>query len=587
MSLPVILLAFANDADDHLEMLTRERKSICAALQRHEDQRYIRIHFEPNSGIDDIFALFNRFAGQVAIFHYGGHANGAALNLETASGGNETAHSDGLAKLMGLSPSLQLVFLNGCATQGQVQALIGSGVKAVIATDVPINDTMATEFAEQFYQSLASGKTIKQSFDSSSALIASRYGTSRQIGEFRGMSWGSGPGTAEAVLPWGLYLGPQGEAAVAWKLPEQAENQVVIRGAALSGKAGAPVNDGLIGTLFNAIAPHSLELGMLLEISKKTGRQDLRMIRQQIVDTFPSPVGEQLRKLFASATVDEQRLRQLVTTYTILVKLFCFTLLSQLWDALYADPKLAISAEQWAAIEAFKQLDEQKEQTFDYLALVITINRILADGGVAPFMSETAGLESQLTDTETDLAHRFMEEMRSELLAGVPSGEVESFCIQAEKHLGTILSDLAFLVAYKLATIKSIAISKTRHKPAEFRHRQVLLDRVTAGFMDSEEIRAAFTDNESVILLKDLDDVSHYLNLTPFVIDQNALTGNENTKIYFYGHRDAAADSYHYVSIADPSDRLVISDDMDPAVRDIYLPIKGLMEEFRETVARP
>ena len=42
----------------------------------------------------------------------------------------------------------------------------------------------------QFYETLGSGKSIKQSFDSARAKIASRYGDQREIGEFRSISFG-------------------------------------------------------------------------------------------------------------------------------------------------------------------------------------------------------------------------------------------------------------------------------------------------------------------------------------------------------------------------------------------------------------
>jgi hypothetical protein len=586
--IPIILLAFANDKDDHLNMLTKERWSISEALGGYEDKRYIRLKEEPDASAEILFKLFNRFDTQVAIFHYGGHANGNALDLETESGGNEAANAVGLAKRMGLSSALQLVFLNGCATAGQVRALIENGVKAVIATQVPVDDTMATEFAEQFYQGLASAKTIKESFDAACAFVATKDDHPPEIGEFRGMSWGDQPEPAGAGLAWGLYVHPQGESALAWKLPEQAENEVIVRGAALTAKAGVPVNDGLVQILFNALAPYSMAMGISLEMAKRGQRLDMRELRQQIIDAFPSPVGEQVRKLFANNTIDEIRLRQLVLTYETISKLFCFALVSQLWNALYDNPAMLVSPAEWTAIESFQSLDEAKQRSFDYLAFVRTIGGILKANQVAPFMTECLGLDDALVDAESDRAHVFMEELRA-LLAGasVAPAEVESFCVQAETHLGVLLSDMAFLVAYKLATIKGIAIQKTRHKPPEFRHRQVVLDRVTAPFVDVDEIRAAYTDNESVILLKDLEDVSQYLNLTPFVIDQNALTGNENPKIYFYSHRDPAQDSYHYYSILDATDRLAIGDGMAEADRPIYLPIKGLMEEFRQTVKRP
>jgi hypothetical protein len=588
MPVPVILLTFANNQGDYLENLVRERKSIGAALRTYEDQRYLRLHVEPDAGIDDLFDLFNRFPDQVAIFHYGGHADGTALQLEAPGGGNEAAHAGGLAQLMGLSTTLRLVFLNGCATRDQVKALLDRGVRAVIATAVPINDSMATEFAEQFYEALASGKSIKASFESAKAMIASRHGDKREVAEFRSMSWGEKTEAVESGLIWGLYSRPDADDALGWTLPQQPENQVVIRGAALSQAADVPVNDGLIQTLFNAVAPHSPEVGMLLELAKRTNRTDLRTVRQQIIDAFPSLVGEQLRKLFASNAVDTQRLRQLVVTYEAAAKLFAFALTSQLWNAMFDNPEITISDDQWAKLEAFKTLDAASEPVFDYLELVLVIQAILSANGIPSFMEESDALAGTLAAGDGLIARRFMNEMREEFAKGEPPAEeTESFCVQAETHLGVILSQLAFIVRYKLATIKGIAITKARHKPAEFRHRQVLLDRVTAGFVDVDEVRAAYTDNESVILLKDLQDVRDYLNLTPFIIDQNALTGNENTKLYSYKLFDEATDACHFYSIADPTDTLVISDAMEAKAKPIYLPVRGLIHEFRERVKRP
>ena len=589
---PVIVLALANDASDHLSMLTRERKAIGEALQEYEDNRYIRVHVEPNAGIDDLFGLFNRFADSVAILHYAGHANGTALNLETPGGGNEAAHAGGLAKLLGAAPTLQLVFLNGCATLGQVKSLIDAGVKAVIATAVPINDAMATEFAEQFYQALAAKKSIKAAFDSAVALIASRYGDKQAIGEFRSFRFGSQPETVDAALTWGLYVAPGADAVTDWTLPEQADNQVIIQSvAAPAATATGAVNDGLIQTLFAAIAPHSLEVGMVFEIHKRTGKMDVRTIRQQIIDAFPAPVGEQLRKLFASNTADAARLKQIAVTYESVTKLFAFAMLSQLWNALHEKPDLAISGEQWALIDGFKNLDATSEAVFDYLGLVVAINAVLADGGVPAFLSEAKELQVELTDAETAKARAFMDGLRKRLSVGdIAAGEIGALCHQAEAELGVIFADFAFIVGYKLATIKSIAVRQSRHKPTEFRLRQVLLDRVTAGFADSEETRTSFTDNESVILLKDPEDVSRYLSLTPFIIDQNALTGNENTKLYYHSHRNPSGTDDYY-SVADASDRLTLSDDMGMdakgnAIAPVYEGTRALLEEFREKVAR-
>ena len=95
-----------------------------------------------------------------------------------------------------------------------------------------------------------------------------------------------------------------------------------------------------------------------------------------------------MRKLFASNTVDEARLRQLVVTYETITKLFAFAMLSQLWNARVDKPDLAISDEQGALIDSFNALDATAEARFDYVALIIAIDQIFSANGVEPFMSE-------------------------------------------------------------------------------------------------------------------------------------------------------------------------------------------------------
>ena len=288
-------------------------------------------------------------------------------------------------------------------------------------------------------------------------------------------------------------------------------------------------------------------------------------------------MGEQLRKLFADATIDVERLRQLVLTYETIAELFCFTVLSQLWNAKHDTPAIAVSATDAAIIDGFLGLTKAGQATYDYVALIAAVARVFRDNAIAPFIDEFATLGELRHSKAFDAAHRFMEEMRAELVHGqIAAEEIASFCVQAETHLGTILSDLAFLVRYRLATIKKIDIIKVRHKPPEYRFNQVALDRVTAGIMDTEEVYSAFTDNESVILMKS-DGVSNYLSLSPFVIDENALTGNQNSKLFFYSHREGEGAGYVFRFVENEDDGLVVTDDKYPQV-------KRQFEDFAQAV---
>jgi hypothetical protein len=94
--------------------------------------------------------------------------------------------------------------------------------------------------------------------------------------------------------------------------------------------------------------------------------------------------------------------------------------------------------------------------------------------------------------------------------------------------------------------------------------------------MDSSDTYLAFTDSESVILLKNVDDVGNYLSLSPFVIDENAFTGDQNSKLFFYSHRDQS-NGYCFRFVDNADDGLVVTDEQYPQ-------IKQQFEEFAQAV---
>jgi hypothetical protein len=115
---PVLFFAFANDKDNYLENLKQEEREIRNALVQAHDSGLIEFLSIGSTTAKDIFDTFNRYRDRIAIFHYGGHAGGTQLALE-----DEPGSANGLAKLFAEAPKLQLVFLNGCSTKGQVDKL--------------------------------------------------------------------------------------------------------------------------------------------------------------------------------------------------------------------------------------------------------------------------------------------------------------------------------------------------------------------------------------------------------------------------------------------------------------------------------
>ena len=216
---PVIFLAFANDRDDYLENLQEEEHLIYNHLLNLHDSNCIEIFPRFQTTLDSIFQHFSRYRNRIAIFHYGGHAGSTQLRL-----GDGDAQSQGLAKLMGLQENLQLVFLNGCSTKGQVKQLLKNNVKAVIATSVKINDKAAVIFADQFYSFLANGSTIKEAFHATEAYFQAKDSLCGiEIAGCRNLVFEDDD--EEEELSWGLYY--EEESAINWRIPKEDLPQVV------------------------------------------------------------------------------------------------------------------------------------------------------------------------------------------------------------------------------------------------------------------------------------------------------------------------------------------------------------------------
>lgn len=221
---PIVLLVYANDRVDrakHLRNLSEEIGRIRDALQTAEYRGLCQVLIEANVLADRIFSVFQdfRYRNRIAIFHYAGHANGYQLLLESASGGRGAAYAEGLADFLGQQRALELVFLNGCSTEQQVQGLLDANCSVVIATSEAIDDEVAMDFAVRFYTGLGGGAHLGVAYNEAAAAIESKKGS-----ELRALYWGGAPAT-EALPghpPWKIRTKPGAESALEWNLPNAA-----------------------------------------------------------------------------------------------------------------------------------------------------------------------------------------------------------------------------------------------------------------------------------------------------------------------------------------------------------------------------
>ncbi len=231
-STPLIVLAFANERLDdrrYLRNLPEELRAMRKSLATAEAAGLCEVVVIPNATLEEILDVLQHpsYRGRIAVVHYGGHARGDGLQLETSVGGAELAHASGLARVLGQQRGLQLVFLNGCSTQPQVDALFSAGVPCVVATACSISDAVATTLAARFYRGLAGGVIVADAWAEAVGSVQAGMPTSRET--LRDIS--DDDATAVDRWPWDLLVRPGSESVREWSLPKAAGNPLYGLGA--------------------------------------------------------------------------------------------------------------------------------------------------------------------------------------------------------------------------------------------------------------------------------------------------------------------------------------------------------------------
>lgn len=159
-------MVYSNDPDNSLFGVSKEFQKIldvfqpiskaCAALHR------------PWVTAEDIRLGFSSLTDDLLIFHFSGHAGENILQANNLQGTATIIFSKHLAEyIKPLATGLKLVFLNGCSTRKQANFFLENGIPAVIATNKPIKDSYALDFAVRFYTEFTSrtpAKTLQEAF---------------------------------------------------------------------------------------------------------------------------------------------------------------------------------------------------------------------------------------------------------------------------------------------------------------------------------------------------------------------------------------------------------------------------------------
>ena len=563
---PVALTIYANDQDAYLDKLEAEQQAIDDALSSLDDNGFIKLHKESFTSSQRLIDLCIRYHGRIMLLHYAGHASGTQLSFKGGA-----AHGKGLAQLL---KGIPFVFLNGCASQGHVSFLLENGVNAVIATSVAINDSKALEFASSFYKMLSNGHSLGEAFDTAKEGIELKYGSKAPVVK-KGLKLRKNK--ADAAFEWGIYT--EKENIYNWKLPDKVFQSELDKVKEYNNEQLLKPNRYLVKNVYKAIRKYSDAAQRIRNERKITQPKPNYSEGVQVIgESFLTPISEELRRLFTaerSKSFDIKRLKQIITVYQRTIELFAFTLLSQVWNEI---EDLEITDEQRRKLQIFFELDEYAYPTFDYFDFIRLLKDILEENKQTCFLEEIQELDfSETAVLSKSIA--FLDELKNEIHS-IQAELVEKTCQQAEEKLTNILSQLYFLVKYKLIVIKQINISRLKKQAANFVHDIIILDNNKNNTQPDGKITLnPFTDSDSVIIFK--EEVSKGLNLAPFIIDQNALRKESNSRIHYFSHQNTQG-QLCYLSINDQSMLTISQQDDDDEFDDSEInPYKVVVQQFK------
>lgn len=113
-----------------------------------------------------------------------------------------------------------------------------------------------------------------------------------------------------------------------------------------------------------------------------------------------------------------------------------------------------------------------------------------------------------------------------------PGQSKSSVAELAEKELTEFLCTLTFLAGYKMVSVKEISYEAIRNKGAQYLHAYTFLGGDGKDYSSKYKYDSQPISSDAVLLFK--NKYQEGLNLFPFIIDINALTGQTQARICFY-----------------------------------------------------
>lgn len=558
--MPTILLVSANDPDNRLNQLSNEAKEIQRTLNKAYGKAY-DVVLTPDASIQDLIEELKIPHREIEVLHYAGHADSTFIQLADAS-----AEAEALAEKLQRLQSLKLVFLNGCATRGQVAFFHRAGIPFVIATSCKIGDDKAYWVATQLYQYLCLGRSLREACEEVETDVRKLHKKADFAAE-RGVVVRDRD--VETDFPWGLYCKPGAEADD-YRLPFE-----------------RPIYEG------SAALSHSVFLNNLIRaLAKLEGAQHLETIRnlapdlnrgmvpddsklEELLAALPLTLGIRLRKILAKPNVvPEDHYLDMLYNYAFffesLLQHCAAILIAHAWQ--YADQLPPALKEK---IKAYLQLNQTETSMDHYPPLIQSLMDWLdeekIDSILIPLKAESlAYLQSSSFQEAADLF--FLHKRICKQKLRLKEEEAVESCFLAQKHLNEAFNSLRFLMNFTMVSVRDIEVINLRYVDYEYTNilSKLVFDKAKTGIEKGREM----LENRSVLCFRgtNYSPNSPSLNLFPFVLDRNVFIRNKYelssvVDIYLFagyfcptGEKQAY---FHFISVEKPNNIWRLSENDD------------------------
>lgn len=335
-------------------------------------------------------------------------------------------------------------------------------------------------------------------------------------------------------------------------------------------------NQLLTKQLIEAAADYSQPISNWLALASKqavnweTQARISDKAKEIIAFSFAGLIGVQFSKLMAIGKENNSEIKpqKYLGKCMDLVKygldLLNFALVSQLWE-IQSSQKHPLNIEQQNVLEHFFTCGFELSIA-QRLNLFHTFLQIFETQEITLPLAELEGFLQKHLNAKSPFRNAILAMQK--LHERIENGEDTPLdCAEAETHLAVMYAPLAFLVRYKMASIKFIHYQQTKQSEPRYLHRYTALGIDSKANIDAEKIyfTSETAETDSVWLYKG-NSYKNGINLMPFALDFNAMTFEHGARICFFTAQNTTDKSFEYVFLDDQSSKTIelqaVSEDM-------------------------